>query len=83
MISFLYQGHTYYANVINYGQAPPRYFISIINASPGIAKEISLRSGNHGFELTNYSPSAVPKELVDAIAEKLSREVKAGVAQKI
>lgn len=80
MISFLYQGHTYYANVIRYGESPLTYFISIINASPAVSKKLIVHAGNDGFELSIFSPSAVTKELLDVIATKLPREVKVDVA---
>ena len=80
MISFLYQGHTYYANVINYGQRPPTYFVSIITSSLGFSNKLILSLGNDGYELSIYSPGIATKELIQAIAEKLPRELKVDVA---
>ena len=79
MISFLYQGQTYYANVFNYGQCPPTYFISIINSALVPSNKLILSLGNDGFELSIYSPDKATKELVSAIAAKLPRELKADV----
>ena len=80
MISFLYQGHTYYANVINYGQKPPTYFVSIISSAFGSSNKLILSLGNDGFELSIYSPGDAPQELIEVIAEKLPRILKKDVA---
>ena len=80
MISFLYQGHTYYANVYNYGQRPPTYFVSIVTSASTGSKKLILCLGNDGFELSIYSPDFATKELVNAIASRLPRELKQDVA---
>ena len=77
MISFLYQGHTYYANVMIHSRAPLRYHISIINSPAGLAKDLILLLSNVGFELSLYSPGLADKELIDAIASKLPTHYRA------
>jgi len=80
MISFSYQGHTYYANVICYAQDPPVYFISIITRTFGIPPTLLLQLRNDGFELSIYSPNLASEELVKAIGEKLIKEIRLDVA---
>jgi hypothetical protein len=79
MISFVYKGFTYYANVIEYRQDPPIFHIMILSTQKTIPHKLILVQHATCMELSTYSLPA-SAELISVIAEKILQHTKSEVA---
>ena len=79
MIQFEYHHYVYFANVIEYPQAPPVFHINILTGRQDIPRSLILTQKNGQWELSHYSLPA-NAELVTAIGQKLAGKRKSEVA---
>jgi hypothetical protein len=79
MISFIYGGHTFYANVIVHKNSQTVYHISILTSKEEIPRRLILIERDGQLTLSNYSLPA-NAELIKAISDKLINHAKSEVA---
>jgi len=79
MISFIYGGLTFYANVIAYKNSQTVYHVSIVISKNEIPRRLTLIERDGQLVLSIYSPRA-SAELVTAISEKILNHEKSVVA---